>query len=123
MAGPLNAKVVMSKCSRVKRAFGIRIEQRGRVWIGTWAFPLDERKAAREGFSAKGSASLSAFDDGYPGCPHCKDGSITQCACGKTSCGGGSFNRGNHTVQPCPWCGETLQVNFVDEIDVSGGSL
>jgi hypothetical protein len=48
MAGTLNAKVIMAKCSKTKKAFGIRIEERGHDWVRTWAFKIDERKAKRE---------------------------------------------------------------------------
>jgi hypothetical protein len=33
MAGPLNTNVIMAKCLSTNRAFGIRIEQRGRDWM------------------------------------------------------------------------------------------
>jgi hypothetical protein len=45
MAGPLNAKVIMAKYSSTNKAFGIWIEQRGRDWVRTWAFPINEAKA------------------------------------------------------------------------------
>ena len=122
MAGPLNAKVVMARCSQNKKSFGIRIEQRGRDWVRTWAFPIDERKAEREGYSASDTSTLSGDDDpNYPGCPHCKDKGIAMCACGKISCQGGLRNYGNYAELTCPWCGNKGQYTLVNSLDVAGG--
>jgi len=117
MAGPLNAKVIMAKCSKTQKCFGIRIEQRGNEWVQTWAFPIDERKAAREGYSASSTVTLSGKeDDGFPGCPHCGTKMFFICACGKLSCS--SIGAQMHT---CPWCRQTYGVQQMDKIDVSGG--
>jgi len=121
MAGPLNAKVIMARCSQSKKGYGIRIEQRGKDWVSTWAFPLDERKAAREGYSASSTSTLSAVDDTYPGCPHCGDKSIVMCACGKITCMGGGRGSGNYQEITCPWCGNRTRIQFVGSIDVAGG--
>jgi hypothetical protein len=81
MAGRLNAKVIMAKCSSTNKAFGIRIEQRGKDWVRTWAFPINERKAKREGFDANTvSGSMDAAGE-YPGCPHCGDKGFVKCGC------------------------------------------
>jgi predicted RNA-binding Zn-ribbon protein involved in translation (DUF1610 family) len=121
MAGPLNAKVVMAKCSKNKKSFGIRIEERGRDWVRTWAFPIDEQKAKREGYSASSTSTLSGVDDGYPGCPHCGSVGIVRCGCEKISCDGGVQDFGDHGEFTCPWCNETMELQKTDSIDVSGG--
>jgi hypothetical protein len=118
MAGPLNAKVIIAKCSKTQKAFGIRIEQRGGDWARTWAFPVDERKAKREGFEANTISGSMKADDEYPGCPHCGGLGFSRCSCGNISCGGGMLDNGEMT---CPWCGETNVYEAADSLDVSGG--
>ena len=124
MATAVNAKVIMAKCSQTQRAFGIRIEQRGAEWVRTWTFPLDEGKARREGYSAKSTVLLRGEpDSGYPGCPHCRDGGIVQCACGKIGCAGGVQETSKGEKYSCPWCGNEGELEFSDSLDVAGGSL
>ena len=118
MAGPLNATVVLAKCAKTKRLFGMRVEQRGKDWVRTWAFPIDEQKAKNEGFTAnKVSGSMNAVDD-YPGCPHCKASGFVLCSCGKISCWNGGSETNRHT---CPWCGQTCEVKTAENFDVRGG--
>ena len=121
MAGPLNAKVIMSRCSKNKKSFGIRIEERGRDWVRTWAFPIDERKATREGFAANTVTGSMNADDAFPGCPHCGSVGFVQCGCGKISCDGGVINRGNYADFTCPWCNEKISLQAANSFDVAGG--
>jgi hypothetical protein len=121
MAGPLNAKVIMAKCSNTKKAFGIRIEQRGRDWLRTWAFPIDEGKAQREGFDANTVSGSMDVDDEYPGCPYCGNIGFIQCSCGKIGCAGGVRNYGDYAGCTCPWCGDSGIVAVAGSFDVSGG--
>jgi len=121
MAGPLNAKVILARCSQSGKSFGIRIEQRGREWVRTWAFPIDERKAAREGYSASSTSTLSGEDAAYPGCPYCGNKVIAMCVCNKISCVGGGRDYGNYIELTCPWCGNKGQYGAVSSIDVAGG--
>ena len=118
----LNAKVIMAKCSKTRKAFGIRIEQRGRDWVRTWAFPMDERKAKREGYDANTvTGSMNAVDE-YPGCPHCgSEGFLLDSDCGHVSCAGGMIDHGDYAECTCPWCGETDRYSTADSFDVSGG--
>jgi hypothetical protein len=89
MAGPLNAKVLMAKCSKTKKALGIRLEERDGDWVRTWAFEIDERKAKHEGFEANTVSGSMNADAAYPGCPFCGAQGFIQCGCGKTGCDGG----------------------------------
>ncbi|MDR2783642.1 MAG: hypothetical protein LBB48_07390 [Treponema sp.] len=123
MAGPLNAKVIMAKCSSTNKAFGIRIEQRGRDWVRTWAFPIDERKAKREGFDANTVSGSMDADDEYPGCPHCGSDGFVQCGCEKIGCAGGVRDHGDHADYTCPWCGEDIELEDVSSFDVKGGGF
>jgi hypothetical protein len=121
MAGPLNAKVIMAKCSSANKAFGIRIEQRDKDWARTWAFPIDEPKAKREGFDANTVSGSMNADDEYPGCPHCGDTGFVKCGCKKIGCGGGVRNHGDYADYTCPWCGGQGKIQIADRFDVSGG--
>jgi DNA-directed RNA polymerase subunit RPC12/RpoP len=122
MAGPLNAKVIMARCSKNKKSFGIRIEQRGGDWIRTWAFPMDERKAKREKFDANTITGSLEEDDKYPGCPHCGSMGFVQCGCEKIGCNGGVRVYDDDTAEyTCPWCGNEIGLQAADSFDVSGG--
>jgi len=121
MAGPLNAKVIMAKCSKDEKSFGIRIEQRGTDWVRTWAFPIDERKAKHEGFDANTVTGSMGADNGYPGCPHCGSRGFVQCSCEKIGCDGGVRSYGGSSEYTCPWCGEGGELQSASSFDVSGG--
>jgi hypothetical protein len=121
MAGSLNAKVIVARCSSTKKAFGIRIEQRDGDWVRTWAFPIDERKAKREGFDVNTVSGSMSADDEYPGCPHCGSLGFVQCGCEKTGCAGGLRDHDGYADYTCPWCGNEGKVEAVSSIDVSGG--
>jgi hypothetical protein len=125
MAGPLNATVVLARCSKTKKCFGIRVEQRGKDWIRTWAFPIDEYKAKHEGFD-KNKVNLSGVDKDYPGCPHCGNEGFGKCTCDKIGCLGGmqnieAFRKGKAEDYSCPWCGNTCKMELAESIDVSSG--
>jgi predicted RNA-binding Zn-ribbon protein involved in translation (DUF1610 family) len=110
----------MAKCSSTGETFGMRIEQRGGDWVRTWAFPIDRRKAEREGFDANTVSGSMNPDDTYPGCPYCGNAGIVQCYCKKTGCGGGIQNNGDHADYTCPWCGSNFTPMTVDSVTVSG---
>ena len=116
MAGPLTATVVLARCNKTKKLYGMRVEKRGNDWVRTWAFPIDEQKAKHEGFEAnKVSGSMNAVDD-YPGCPYCGQKNFVHCICGKISCWGDESN-----IFTCPWCGQTGEVQIAENFDVKGG--
>jgi len=118
MAGPLQASVIMARCSKTKKSYGIRIEKRGGDWVRTWAFPIDERKAKREKFDANTvTGSMEAVDD-YPGCPYCGDPGFVHCGCEKIGCAGGVRDYGDYGEYICPWCGEEIQVQHGDSFDI-----
>ena len=122
MAGPLNAKVVIARCSNTKKSFGIRIEQRGNSWVPTWAFPIDECKIKREGFEADSQSNpMTGQDEKYPGCPHCGRMSRCGCNCNKIGCYGGVLKDGVFSEHyTCPWCGNEFLPVGAEYLDVSG---
>lgn len=88
-------------------------------WYRTWAFPIDERRAAGEGYqSNRIDSGLPATAD-YPGCPYCGDkGFLYDPNCGKISC--------YHGENPftCPWCGQTYtEFSSIDKISCQGGDI
>jgi hypothetical protein len=115
----MEANVVLAKCSRQNRPFGIRVEKRGGDWMRTWAFKLDENKAKNEGFDKTQIVGSLNSAPSYPGCPHCGADSFVRCgACGKISC----LKSGDSSAH-CYWCGTQMD-NFTatDSFDVSSGS-
>jgi len=118
-----NVTVVLSKCSKNKKLFGMRVEEREKTWVSTWAFPIDETKAKNEGFFAN-KVTLGDTDSEYPGCPHCKDGGFVRCgSCGKIGCSGGTEKKGEMGSYTCPWCGYTGDIEYVDSVNASGGGF
>jgi DNA-directed RNA polymerase subunit RPC12/RpoP len=113
----LEANVFVSKCSVTSKTFGIRIEKRGGDWVRTWAFPISDEAAKREGFDkVKVKGSFSA-DPGFPGCPHCGKQTFFVCGlCGKTT-----DQALNELQVTCKWCGTSGLVTARDTLDVTSG--
>ena len=114
----MTANVILAKCSRHNKTFGIRVEKRENDWVRTWAFPIDEAKAKREGFhKTKIKGTLDAVD-GFPGCPYCENQGFVIClGCGKMSC----IHSESNSVY-CHWC--NTQINDIDvaeSFDVKSG--
>lgn len=98
-----DAVIVLSKCVKTHRTFGIRAEKISRNhWTFTWAFPIKEASAQREGYDRTTVNGEIDFSDEYPGCPYCGDdsGFILCPRCNKISCGYES-----ERIWPCDWCG------------------
>lgn len=109
----MEAAVIMAKCTKNRRSYGIRVQQmEDQDWWRTWAFEIDDCRAAREGFDTNTIVGNLYATDEYPGCPYCGDRNIFYCSCGKISCGGITGEK--HT---CPWCGNTCNsVALTDKI-------
>jgi hypothetical protein len=114
------AVIAVCKCPETKRIFGVRMENTGRdQWEMTWAFPIKEDTAKREGYdSTTVSGQVGASID-FPGCPYCQSTNLLLCAhCGKIFC-----NTGQTTVT-CPWCGTSGQVGGGGKVSFkTGGDL
>lgn len=108
------AVVVLSKCGEVHRAYGIRAAKiRPQKWSFTWAFPIKEASAKREGYDKTSIGGEISFADEYPGCPYCGQRGFTVCSCGHLNCT--VLKNGIFT---CEWCGQqgTLE-------DYTGGAI
>jgi hypothetical protein len=115
----MEANVILCKCSK-NHTFGMRVEKRGRDWVRTWAFKIDEGRARHEGYDKVTiSGSLNPVDE-YPGCPYCGEGGFVLCNCGKMNCSSTITDKGGgNGVFTCNWCGETGTCYTADNFDVS----
>ena len=107
----MEAAVIMAKCPKTKRSYGIRVQKmEDQDWWRTWAFEINDRRAAKEGYdSTTIEGNLYATNE-YPGCPYCGSKTVFHCTCGKLSCGGRIGEK--HT---CPWCGVTYDTVALTE--------
>lgn len=113
------ASVILAKCSS-KKLYGIRIEKRDGDWVRTWAFPISEDNAQKEGFDQTSFTGNFYTDEEYPGCPWCGSKKCFVCGkCGKVSCYDG---KSREVV--CSWCGTSMKTS-VDSgtMDVTGGGF
>lgn len=95
------AVIVLAKCPQAHKTYGMRVEkQRPDGWKITWAFPIKESAARREGYDKTTIRGNIAFSGEYPGCPYCKQTAVTLCSCGRLNC-----THLNDGVFTCEWCG------------------
>ena len=98
--------IIMARCSKQKRGFGIRLERIGKnQYVANWAFSIKEASAKREGYDSMTVKGAFATDTAYPGCPHCGAISIVKCGCNKVGCWDGESK-----FVTCPWCGKRGKV-------------
>lgn len=112
----VKANVILAKCRTERELYGMRVEERGGDWIRTWAFPIRQELAEKEGFDKVQIQGSFTTTEDYPGCPYCgTDGFFVCGKCGKLNC-----YRGEETTV-CLWCGNRAGVRSVDRLDVTGG--
>lgn len=118
----VEATVLLFKCDRAKRSYGVRVEKSNDGdWWRTWAFPVDEKQEKNENYAQqKVVGNFDCLKD-YPGCPYCKESGFMACGgCGKISCWRDDLG---DTVT-CQWCGAVCSVSVSsDKFDVSGNSF
>lgn len=101
MSEDKEAVVVLCKCGEVHKTYGIRAEKvKHDHWRFTWAFPIKEASAKREGYDKTSISGRIECSEEYPGCPYCGQEVFTVCSCGHMSCT--ILNNGIFT---CDWCG------------------
>jgi hypothetical protein len=112
--------IIMARCSRSKKSFGIRMEDKlAGQWSADWAFAMKEDAAKREGYDKSDISGNFSIDDTYPGCPYCEQLSFVKCGkCEKVSCGG---EQGSTHV--CPWCNNNAQISGYIESLSAGNDL
>ena len=113
----LEANVVVARCKRTKKMYGIRVEKRTDwTWYCTWAFPISEKGASNEGYGTTMISGKVDLDAEYPGCPYC--GTIGWVSCGK--CGKLTCWENDENFE-CSWCGATGVVTVSETFDLTGG--
>lgn len=112
------ANVVLAKCRKSKKMYGIRIERRtDNVWYCTWAFPISEKGASNEGYDNVMISGRVDTDAEYPGCPYCGGTGWVSCGnCKKLTCWSNS-----ERYFTCTWCGASGEVTAAEEFDLKGG--
>lgn len=94
------AVVLLAKCGEQHKTYGMRAEKISNDhWIITWAFPIKESAAHREGYDKTTVRGTIEFSSDYPGCPYCGGNSITLCSCGNVSC-----TILKNDMFTCEWC-------------------
>jgi hypothetical protein len=112
------AVIALCKCKESKKTYGVRFERRGaKSWNYTWAFPMKEDSARREGYTGTTISGNVQPTREYPGCPYCGTKYFVVCQCGKLNCyisAGGRFT--------CAWCGQTGKLTaYAGDGIASGG--
>ena len=111
-------KVAVCKCKSGKRSYGVRFEKMSGIWTYTWAFPLKETDAKREGYDTTTIDGMIEMLPGYPGCPYCGAQAFIVCgACGKLGCK--NIESGVFT---CDWCGESGEIIAYDGAGIKSGN-
>ena len=96
--------VAVCKCPKSHKMFGVRFQQRNRrQWDYTWAFPIREDSARREGYDKTEIVGDIDPTSEYPGCPYCGAKYFVICSCGKLNCNSYAFDN----AFLCEWCGAT----------------
>ena len=61
------AVVLIAKCGESHKTYGMRLEKTGHDrWLTTWAFPIKESSAKREGYDKVQVKGDISFADDYP---------------------------------------------------------
>ncbi len=110
------AVVVLCKCGEVHRTFGIRTEKRNNEWYFTWAFPIKEASAKREGYDQTKVVGQILLEKEYPGCPYCKNKGFVVCSCGHICC-----NITKDGIFTCEWCGSSGALEDYDGAGIKAG--
>ena len=111
------ATVALCKCGETHKIYGVRFEKiADRHWKYTWAFPMKEASAQREGYDATMITGAIEPDEEYPGCPYCGAKYFVICSCGKLNC---NIVSGN--VFTCNWCGMSGMITNYDGGGFQGG--
>ncbi len=96
----MEAAVVLCKCHKAHKTYGVRFENREGQWVYTWAFPIKESVAKREGYDKSVIKGQIAPTVDYPGCPYCGIRGFIVCECGRLNC-----NEQGIREFTCEWCG------------------
>lgn len=111
------ATVAVCKCKETHKTFGVRFEKvMPGCWKYTWAFPMKESAAEREGYDRTIIDGMIMPDENYPNCPYCGSRHFVVCECGRLNC-----SIPGATVFTCEWCGRTGTLSEYDGAGISSG--
>lgn len=111
------AVIVLAKCGENHKTYGMRVEKHGNDnWLVTWAFPIKESSAKREGYDKTTIRGNIRFSDDYPGCPFCGGTQLTVCSCGHLGC-----TIVKNGVVTCEWCRTQGQIGSYGGEAISAG--
>ena len=110
--------IALSRCKESNKIYGVRFQKiRSNQWMYTWAFPVKEDTARREGYDSAVITGAVAPHEEYPGCPYCGSRYFVVCgSCGRLNCKivtGDTFS--------CGWCGMTGRIVDYDGTGIQGG--
>lgn len=95
----MDSNIIVAKCKKTGKTYGMRIEKRRNSWIITWAFPISEKEVLP---GKHGKTTLYEYDyndDELPSCPHCGSASFVKCSvCGEITC------CAEEESITCQWC-------------------
>ena len=112
------AVIALCKCGKSKKTYGIRFERIGtNRWKYTWAFPIKEEAARREGYTETTINGEIEPDLKYPGCPYCGRADLVICSCNKLGC----LITSTGNMYTCDWCGMTGELTYVDNVSIKTG--
>ena len=136
------ATIILVKCGKNNKTYGIRVERYSNEWMSTWAFPIDEAKAKREGFDRNKITGTFRPTRDYPGCPFCGTSKLLQCECGRMLCyndemanasnsnnsyqgnEGKNTRKAEETSLKCPWCLTLIrEIKIVETFNVKSGGF
>lgn len=110
--------IILAKCERTNKVFGIRAEPSERHWNFTWAFPISEKNGKNEKFDRNEISGVINISSTYPNCPYCGATGFYRCnQCGKIVCWDPNVSK-----VTCPWCGNSSEVQIATEFDSINGS-
>ena len=120
MQQQIEARIALCKCKEGRRVYGVRFQKVGNGWEYTWAFPIKEEAAKREGYEETVITGAIEPEKDYPGCPYCGAKYFVICSCGKLNC-----NCGTSGQFTCGWCGMsgTLTGSYDGSGISSGGDI
>lgn len=118
MSSMPNVTIIMVLCHITRQPYGVRLEEISHgVWMGDWAFAINENRAKREGYDRSEIRGTFGFTEKYPGCPYCRATGLVRCGrCGQLTC----WNS-ESSISTCAKCGQRGVVSGnIDHLTAGG---
>lgn len=111
------ARIALCKCKETKKIYGVRMEKSQEGWNCTWAFPISEESATREGYATTILKGCIGHKPEYNGCPYCGVKVFIVCgSCKRLNC-----NTTASDLFTCEWCGSTGRLTVYGGAGVESG--